>query len=242
MTPLVLVHGFMGGAAQWAEQEAAFGDTCEVIALDLPGFGANAHLAPINSIGGFAQWVMAEISARNITRYHLMGHSMGGMIAQEVARRDATRIASLVLYATGSVGVMPGRFESIAESKARAVQDGAVATARRIAATWFLDTENAAGFEGCAQIAQQAGIGAILSGLDAMQGWSGTAQLSQITAPTLVLWGDKDRTYAWEQPRRLWSDIPNAHLAVLAGCAHAVHLEKPQLFNDVVRDFLNTHP
>jgi len=242
VTPLVLVHGFMGGAAQWAEQETVFGDKFDVIALDLPGFGANANLAPINSIGGFARWVINEISARNITRYHLIGHSMGGMVAQEVARRDASRLAALVLYATGSVGVMPGRFEPIADSKARAVQDGASATARRIAATWFLDTESAAGFEACAQIAQQTGIGAILSGLDAMEGWSGTAQLPQITAPTLVLWGDKDRTYAWEQPRRLWSDIPNAHLAVIPGCAHAVHLEKPHLFNDMVRDFLNTHP
>lgn len=238
MTPLVLVHGFMGGGAQWQGQAAAFSDRFDVIAPDLPGFGAQADLPAIGSIGGFAAWVIADLRRRGVERYHLLGHSMGGMIAQEIARLDAGRVDRLVLYATGAAGVLPGRFETIGESKARALSDGAAATARRIAATWFLRREEAPGFEACAQIAQRATLDAILAGLDAMQGWSGTHALAGLTPETLVLWGDSDRTYGWEQIQRLWQDIAHSNLAVVPGCAHAVHLEKPAIFNTLLGDFL----
>ena len=215
-------------------------DGFDVIALDLPGFGDNSALPVIDTIQGFADWVIGALTQRGITRYHLLGHSMGGMIAQEIAVRDKGRVDRLVLYATGSVGVLPGRIETIEESKRRSRADGAQATARRIAATWFLDREQASGYGACAAIAEQSHPDAIAAGLDAMQGWSGRAALPSITAPTLVLWGDRDRTYAWPQIETLWRDIPDATLAVVPNCAHAVHLEKPGLFNPLLLDFLRS--
>jgi 2-hydroxy-6-oxonona-2,4-dienedioate hydrolase len=238
VTPLVLVHGFMGGGAQWAEQVAGFSTDREVIAVDLPGFGANAHLPVINTIGGFADWVIAQLRSKGVDRYHLMGHSMGGMIVQEMARRDADRIDHLILYATGSVGILPGRFETIAQSKERALADGAQETARRIAATWFLERENAPGYEACAEIACHSSIEAIVAGLDAMQVWSGEDYLPRIKHKTRIIWGDCDRTYAWAQINLLWTTIPKAQLAVVPDCAHAVHMEKSLIFNSLVLDFL----
>lgn len=238
MKPLVLVHGFLGGGAQWAGIEAGR----ETLALDLPGFGARRDETPINRIGDFAAWVVTELTALGIDRYDLLGHSMGGMIAQEVARQDRARIDRLILYATGATGLLPGRFETIADSKRRAEAEGAAATASRIAATWFLDGKGAPGFSACAAIAERASLGAIHAGLDAMEAWSGDAHLPDIAQDTLVLWGDRDRTYAWPQIERLWSAIPRTGLAVVPGCAHAVHAEKPALFNALLRDFLDGGP
>ena len=209
-----------------------------MVAVDLPGFGARHQEPALDSIAGYANWVIGHLRDRGIDRYDLLGHSMGGMIAQEIARRDRDRIDRLVLYATGAVGVLPGRFESIDESKRRAARDGPVATARRIAATWFLDREAAPGFEHCAAIAAQSTLDAIMAGLDAMQGWSGEGSLSDIPQDTLVLWGDQDRTYPWAQIQRLWTGIPQTSLAVVPGCAHALHAEKPDLFQRVLADFL----
>jgi pimeloyl-ACP methyl ester carboxylesterase len=62
--------------------------------------------------------------------------------------------------------------------------------------------------------------------------------LGKIEAPTLVLWGDGDRAYLWAQPEQLWRGIEGARLAVIPGCSHAVHLEKPHLFNAMLEDFL----
>lgn len=234
MIPLVLVHGFMGGSAQWRDQIDALADHCETIALDLPGFGQNAHLPPIATIGGFAEWVIAELHRRDVHRFNLLGHSMGGMIAQEVAARIPDQIEKLILYATGAMGVLPGRFETIAQSKARAKADGARVTARRIAATWFLHGNLSPAYEGCAAIAESAGLDAILAGLDAMAGWSGHDALADISCNTLLIWGDRDRTYTWPQKENLWKTIPQTSLSVIPNCAHAVHLECPQQFNDVL--------
>ena len=237
MTPLVFVHGLMGGSQQWEQQLEALCDF-ECIALDLPGFGQNAKMQALSSIPAFADWALGELSARGVSRFHLVGHSMGGMVAQEMSAQAPDRVDRLVLYGTGATGVLPGRFETIATSKDRVQAEGAGATARRIAATWFLNRHQAAAYENCAQIAQLSGIEAILAGLDAMNGWSGTAYLPHIKIKTLVIWGDHDRTYPWSQTEELWRSIEGACLAVLPGCAHASHLEKPALFNAILENFL----
>ena len=235
MTPLVLVHGFMGGSGQW-QLQAPLADGREVIAVDLPGFGRNAHLDAIQSIPAFAEWVLSEVGAK---RFDLLGHSMGGMIAQEMVRLAPERVRRLVLYATGAEGEIPGRFEPIETSKQRAHSDGPKSTARRIAATWFRDEEAAPEFPACAGVAEASTLPAILAGLEAMPKWSGVVHLAGITAPTLVLWGDGDRTYSWAQTEKLWRNIPGCQLAVLPACAHAVHMERPDLFNQLVREFLD---
>ena len=234
MTPLVLVHGFMGGSDQWALQ-ADLRAGREVIAVDLPGFGRNADLAPVDRIEAFAQWVLSEVHAE---RFDLLGHSMGGMVVQEMVRQAPERINRLILYGTGADGVLPGRFEPIETSMQRARQDGAAATARRIAATWFRDRTEAAEYASCAAIAERTTLPAIIAGLEAMRAWSGGGHLPDISCPVLVIWGDGDRTYPWSQIAQLWRDIPDTQLAVVPACAHAVHMERPALFNQLVAGFL----
>lgn len=238
MIPLVFVHGFMGGSEQWRGQIEAL-SRFKVIALDLPGFGENAGQGPLGSIPDYADWALEELTRRRIDRFHLVGHSMGGMIVQEMARRAPSRIARLVLYGTGATGVLPGRFESIATSKSRARCEGARATARRISATWFLDCDQAPAYEACARIAEKSGLEAILAGLDAMEAWNGESSLPLIEPRTLVIWGDKDRTYPWGQTEKLWHTIPASNLCVLPSCAHAAHLEKPGFFNEALADFID---
>ncbi len=237
MTALVFVHGFMGGSRQWLSQvEALTG--FKVITLDLPGFGENAQLEAFNRVTDFANWALDELTASGIERFNLIGHSMGGMVAQEMVAQSPNRVDRLVLYGTGATGVLPGRFESICTSKRRACADGSKTTARRIVATWFLEREDATAYEECAQIAERSSMQAILAGLDAMREWSGIEYLSGIQAKTLVIWGDHDRSYSWSQIEQLWQSIPKASLAVIPDCAHAPHLEKPGLFNKILRDFL----
>lgn len=237
---LVLVHGFLGGSAQWDGQVEALEQ--DVLTVDLPGFAKNAHLPPLNRISDFADWVLQHLTDKGITAFDLLGHSMGGMIVQEMTARAPDRVRRLILYGTGPVGELPGRFEPIEVSKARAQEYGAQATARRIAATWFLKETQAEAYPACAEIAEQASLDAILAGLNAMQHWQGEAHLATVSAPTLVIWGDQDRTYPWRQTEKLWRGISGANLAVLPSCAHAVHLERPEVFNAILTEFLHTAP
>jgi 2-hydroxy-6-oxonona-2,4-dienedioate hydrolase len=237
VTSLVFVHGLMGGSRQWQQQlEALY--NFDSVALDLPGFGENVDAKVLTSISDFAAWALDELSARGVQKFSVIGHSMGGMVAQEMVAQAPERVDRLVLYGTGATGVLPGRFETIETSKNRVKAEGSSATARRIAATWFLHKDQAPAYESCAQIAELSGTEAILAGLDAMNRWSGTAHLPHIKAKTLVIWGDHDRTYPWDQTEELWRSIEGAHLAVLPGCAHASHLEKTSLFNAILQNFL----
>lgn len=238
MKPLVFVHGYLGGGRQWSGQVAEFSDNFDVVTPDLPGYASNRTIQTPETIGGLARYVLEELNRLELDQYHLVGHSMGGMIVQEMVAQAPERVDKLVLYGTGPVGIMPGRFETIDESRAGLMAGGVEPNARRIAATWFMQGEAAEAYPLCAELAKQATQQAALAGLTAMESWSGVAALSTITASTLVLWGDSDRAYQWPQPEQLWRNIAGAQLGVIPGCSHAVHLEKPALFNAMLGDFL----
>ncbi len=225
---------------QWADQVEIFSEHFRVITPDLPGFGENHALTTPETIRQLAQYVLDELDRLEVNRFHLVGHSMGGMIVQEMVALAPERVDKLVLYGTGPVGIMPGRFETIDESRRSVQEKGIEETGRRIAATWFLHGESAAGYRVCAELAVKASLQAALAGLAAMEGWSGVLALSKIASSTLVLWGDRDRAYLWNQPEQLWREIADAQLGVIPGCSHAVHLEKPHLFNAMLQDFLGT--
>ncbi|MFA9229877.1 MAG: alpha/beta fold hydrolase [Microgenomates group bacterium] len=236
---LVLVHGYLGGSAIWAGEMAQFGRYRDVICPDLAGFGASASLTAPTSIEGHARDVLALLDRLGIDSFELLGHSMGGMIVQEMVRLAPDRVRRLVLYGTGPQGVLPGRFETIAQSRARILQEGLAKTASRIAATWFLHGAAAEGYALCDKLGQQASQQAALASLEAWEAWDGRAALAQISCPTLVLWGSHDRSYGWSQPEALWRGIAGADLAVVPGAAHIVHLEKAQIFKALLADFLS---
>jgi len=237
---LVFVHGFLCGSALWTDQKRAFGDRFEVLTPDLPGYGENNEQLAPDSIGDFAAYVLDWLDERGVSSFDLIGHSMGGMIVQEMAARAPDRIERLVLYGTGPLGILPGRFETMEESRRRAAADGPEATARRIVATWFLRGEDAEGYESSAETGARASLQAVNAGLTAMETWDGRAMLERFSMPTLIVWGDRDRSYMWSQIEALWRGINNAQLAVLPGCAHNAHLEKPAIFNAFLEDFLVT--
>ncbi len=239
--PLVLVHGYLGGAAIWRAQIDFFSPRFDVIAPDLSGFGESADLEAPDTIDAFARQVLGLLDDLGIQRFHLLGHSMGGMIVQHLAAIAPERIERLVCYGTGPLGVLPNRFETIEQSRARLERDGLKATARRIAATWFINGERAEGYPVCAALGEKATMQAALASLSAWETWDGRSAVPTITADTLIIWGDRDRSYGWSQPEALWKGIANSSLAVVPGCAHAAHLEKPHLFNSIVEDFLSAN-
>lgn len=237
--PLVLVHGYLGGSAQWQDQLATFSATHDVIAPGLPGFGQAAHLPGPARIADFADAVLGCLDALGIGRFTLLGHSMGGMIVQDIAARHGDKLDGLILYGTGPLGLMPDRFEPIETSMARLAADGVPMTADRISATWFRDGADAPGYPPTRDIARMANPEAAQNALLAMRDWDGRAALPRITTPCRIIWGDQDRSYRWPQVETLWRGIPGAGLAVVPGASHAIHMEKPALFNALVRDFLS---
>ena len=231
----VLVHGYFGGSAQWAYELDYLSHQFDVIAIDLPGFG-DSHAVPApQSIEGFAQAVLDQLDAMAVNKFRLLGHSMGGMIVQEICRLAQPRVSELYLYGTGPIGSIPGRFETMQESRQRLRTDGVTTTSHRISAKWFIRGASDPAHPLCARLGSQASEDAALAGLNAMEGWDGRSCLSSLKVPTQLIWGEQDKSYRFDQIELLWRGIPDCSLAVIPSASHAAHLEQPAVFREVMR-------
>ncbi len=237
---LVLVHGYLGGSSQWVAEIERLRHFFDVIAVDLAGYGDARHLNAPKDIAAHAHSVLTTLDQLGIREFHLLGHSMGGMVVQEIVHQAPQRVMRLVLYATGPQGSIPGRFETMARSRERLAEDGVESTARRICATWLLDREASPAYNLLASLGTCASYQAAEAGLWAMEGWDGRQRLMNIQQQTLIVWGEADRSYGWSQIEALWRGIPGASLAVLPACSHALHLERTAMFHGILLDFLST--
>ena len=236
--PLVLVHGFLGSSDMWNPQINFFKDNFRVIAPALPGFGGSSAINSCKSIECMANAILDLLEKKKIKKFNILGHSMGGMIVQEIAKIAGDKILKLICYGTGPRGNIPGRFETIDQSREKLKINGLKDTAYRIAKTWFIEEEKAKHFYLCEEAGKQTSIEAADNGLVAMKNWSGIENLKNIKNETLIIWGDQDRAYNFNQVETLNDNIPNSDLKIIKDCSHNVHLEKPEEFNAVVEEFL----
>jgi pimeloyl-ACP methyl ester carboxylesterase len=236
--PLVMVHGFLGSSIMWDPQIQDFKKNFRVIAPDLPGFGYSEKVKPCNSINSMAKSILDLIEQKNINKFHLLGHSMGGMIVQEITKLAGEKIEKLICYGTGPRGEMPERFETIDRSRERLKIDGLTTTAHRIAKTWFVKEDKSKYFDLCSKAGKLTTMEAADAALVAMKNWSGLENLKNIKNKTLIIWGDKDRAYNRNQVDTLNENILDSNLIIFEGCSHNVHLENSEKFNKTVCDFL----
>ena len=71
-----------------------------------------------------------------------------------------------------------------------------------------------------------------------MKNWDGVKNLKNIKNKTLIVWGNQDKAYNFNQVETLRNNIPNSDLKIVDGCSHNVHLEKPDEFNIIIEEFL----
>jgi len=235
--PLVLVHGYLGGQNMWRFQED-LKDYFELIMPSLAGYGESADIAAPSTIRENANQVYELLDHLNINSFYLLGHSMGGMIVQEMATMKPNRVEKLICFGTGSIGVLPNRFETIEESRKKIKEIGIKATRESIAKTWFTDYLSGEGYQLCLDEGAKASTQAALASLDAWDSWDGRGQLNDIKSTTLILWSNKDRSYDRNQQDILNQGIHNSRFEVIDGCAHNSHMERPQLVNKIIRNFL----
>ena len=236
--PLVLVHGFLSSSRMWEPQIDFFKDYFRVITPDLPGYGKSNKAKSHNSIQSISNLLINCLDEKKIHKFHLLGHSMGGMIVQEMAKKVGDKISKLVCYSTGPRGEMPGRFETVDQSRENLKKKGLEITAKNIAKTWFIKGEDAKYFDICIESGKQTSMETADNSLVAIKNWNGVDALKNIKNETLIIWGDQDKSYNLEQIQTLENNIKNSKLIIFKNCSHNVHLEQPDQFNQTIKDFL----
>ena len=236
--PLVLVHGYLGSSEMWCLQRDYLSKFFRVISPALPGFGESHEAQSLNSINDMAKFVINIIDEKKIDRFNLLGHSMGGMIVQEIAKLAGDRINKLICFATGSIGEIPGRFEPIDETRKRLKEEGADISFSRVPKKWFVKGDKDKNYYLCSNAVQNVSSETADNALKAMKNWSGIDNLKNIKNKTLIVWGDKDTSYNFDQVDTLNKNIKNSKLEIFKDCAHNVHLEEADKFNKLIKDFI----
>ncbi|MGH6889293.1 MAG: alpha/beta fold hydrolase [Rhizomicrobium sp.] len=246
---LVLLHGIGGCAKVWQPQLDAFADRYTVVAWNMPGYGGSSPL-PKLTFPALAEALEALLDTLPSGRVHLVGHSMGGMVAQEFVRHRAGRIASLCLYATSPGLSRPETPEAAeaAEARAREFMErriGPIDRGRtmRDMAESLLDQLLAPRAPEWVRTAAIESISSVPPAVyrDAMRcilSFDGTAIVPKISLPTLVIAGGEDRTMTPAVVRTMARQIAGARFEIVPGVGHLANLENPAAFDRILGEFV----
>ena len=237
--PFVFVHGYLGSSEMWNFQKEFFSKHYRVIIPALPGFGESHNVKSLDSINKMAKEIINLLDQKNIDKFNLIGHSMGGMIVQEITKLIGNRVNKLICFATGSIGEIPGRFETIDETREKLKKDGIEFSFSRVPKKWFVKGDKDKNYYLCKNAVKDVSLEAADNALLAMKNWRGIDNLKNIKNDTLIIWGDKDTSYNFDQVDTLNKNIKNSRLEIFKDCAHNVHLEQPDQFNNLIKEFIS---
>ena len=237
--PFVFVHGYLGSSEMWNFQKKFFSKHYRVIIPALPGFGESHNIKSLDSINKMARLIIDLLDQKNIDKFNLIGHSMGGMIVQEITKLIGDRVNKLICFAAGSIGEIPGRFETIDETREKLKKDGTEVSFSRVPKKWFVKGDKDKNYFLCKNAVKDVSLDAADNALLAMKNWRGIDNLKNIKNKTLIIWGDKDTSYNFDQVDTLKKNIKNSRLEIFKDCAHNVHLEQPDQFNNLVQKFIS---
>ena len=237
---LVLLHGFGGDAENWRFNLDSLADGRTVLAVDLPGHGSSTK--QVGDLGALVTAVTDVLDARGIQRAHLAGHSMGALVAAELALSAPERVQSLALVAPAGFGE---------EINAAYIEGFIAARTRRelkpVLQLLFAD-------EGLVtrQLVDEVlrykrldGVEEALRSLQASLFADGRQQrvlaedLERLDVPMLVIWGARDQVLPAAQAEA----APGAaRVEVLSGAGHSPHMESAGEVNRLVAEFLAKAP
>ena len=237
--PFVLVHGYLGSSEMWTFQKEFFSKDYRLIIPALPGFGESHNVKSLDSINKMSKEIINVLDQKNIDKFNLIGHSMGGMIVQEITKLIGDRVNKLICFATGSIGDIPGRFETMEETREKLKKEGTQLSFSRVPLKWFVKGDKDKNYFLCENAVKNVSLEAADNALLAMKNWIGIDNLKNIKNDTLIIWGDKDTSYNFDQVDTLNKNIKNSRLEIFKDCAHNVHLEQPDQFNNLVKEFIS---
>lgn len=239
---VALLHGLGGSRIAWEPQLVALSEAgyCAA-AWDMPGYGASAPIEPL-SFDALADAVGRWLDALGAESAHIVGLSLGGMIAQHVALWSPGRVRSLALLDTSPAFGLDGtttadewlaqRLRPLAAGETPATIAPGVLTAI------MGDTVSGSILDEAVAAMERIPSSGLAAAARCLVTHDVRDRLDEIAAPTLVIVGDHDRETPPEYAGYLADHIAGARLAVVPGAGHISNLEQPQRVNELLLEFL----
>jgi pimeloyl-ACP methyl ester carboxylesterase len=240
--PLLLIQGMSGTHLSWGEAFlGALGGDLDIVTYDHRGVGSSGPQDQAVTIVGLADDAADLLDALGWERAHVLGVSMGGMVAQELALRQPERVRTLVLgctYPGGPDGRLadPALIQELAGAMLSGDRELALRTgfAANLSPGHVADEAHWEPFHAMAT-ALPVAVPVIMAQMQAVMGHDAIARLASIEAPTLVVHGTADRMLPAPNGELIARAIPNARLELLDGVGHMFWWEQPQRSATLVR-------
>ena len=250
--PVVLVHGLGGQWQNWLENIPRLAQSRRVVAMDLPGFGLTPEPEDDEdiTITRYGRWVNELADRLELGKVDLVGNSMGGYIAAEVAIQFPERVSRLVLVSAAGISsaeVMQMPILTVGRVAA-AIASNSVTRYRRLASrpvTRHMSLALVArhprllkadlAYEGFFKGGGKPGFD---DALRASLNYDFRDRLPDVKVPTLIVWGEKDSIIPTRDADEFERLIEDSRKVVMKDTGHVPMAERPQAFNDVLVDFL----
>ncbi len=240
---LLLIHGWGMHAGVWADTAQKLAANFRVHSVDLPGYGfSNAIRATT------LDEIVGKLSATFAEPVTVCGWSLGGQIALRWAAREPDKVQRLILVASTPCFARRadwafGMSNDVLRQFAADLEENYTATLRRFIALQLRGSEHER--ELLVQLRErlfsrgEPDLGALRAGLNILRDADLRAELQVIRQPTLVIAGERDKLTPLEASSWLAQAMPAAHLAIIAGAAHAPFLSHPDHFVEQLKSFLH---
>jgi len=246
---LVLLHGFTGNKASWADVRAALRLSMRVIAVDLPGHGGTRMDGRVfdYSLERTADAVVAALDAIGVSRFALAGYSMGGRVALQIALAHGARVERLALESASAgltTAAARARRRRADATLAASIETAGIADfVRRWEELPLFRSLAAAPARTRHALRRQrlccapAGLAASLRGMGTgVQPWLGD-RLGALAMPVVLITGALDRGFT-RIARQLARRLSQARVEVIEGAGHMPHVERPARFLRLIEEFL----
>ncbi len=243
--PLLLIQGLGGNSLHWGEGFLGdLQDGYELVLYDHRGAGRSGPLEGEHTIADLATDAIGLLDALEIDSAHVVGISMGGMVAQELVLQAPERVRTLTLGCTFPGGPQATMTDmTVVGMLAEAVLSGDQERTMRVAYEVMIAAEYAeqeGAYELYAEVAAQypAPVPVLMAQLSAIMGHDTSERLGDVQAPTLVIHGSEDRLMDVRNGELIATLIPGARLELLEGSGHMFFWEQPERSARLVREHL----
>jgi len=241
LQPLVFLHGIGGAARAWRAQLDFFGDRYRAVAWDMPGYGGSAPLAAV-SIASLAEALHDFLQQLGATKPILVGHSIGGMIVQQLLATNSDIAGAAVLAQTSpAFGKPDGDWQkAFIDARLGPLDRGETlaSLAPSLVKELVGDGPDVSGMDLARDCMAAVPAASYRATMLALMGFDLRDVLKNIAVPTLVLSGSKDKNAPAPMMAKTASYIPSATYVELEGAGHLVNLERPATFNAALDRFL----
>ena len=236
---ILFLHGFNGNSKSWAYQFNFFKNKSSVISIDAPGFGKSDSSSIDMDV--IADVVVRLLKSLKISKFHVVGHSMGGMLAQILGSKYSNNVGKLVLSCTFKGYNLP-KNTPLMEPYQRRIKDRISMSdeeygRKRIREMLPKRSEDEI-FEFLSVISGEISEGSINSGGMAMQYLDTTNYLPSIINKCLIILASEDVVVSKQKSELLIKDIPHASIIELSNVGHAPYCEDAISYNNVLVKFL----